>query len=58
MSDAGDEESKYRIRKDTTGQVTNSSRDYNGTASAEYVNGDTYTGEYKEGVQFIYHYNY
>ena len=50
MSEAGDDEAKYRIRFDLTGEVTNNSRDYTGKASATYNNGDSYTGEYKEGV--------
>jgi len=50
MSEAGDDEAKYRIRFDLTGEVTNNSRDFTGKASASYNNGDSYTGEYKDGV--------
>ena len=50
MSEAGDDESKYKIRKERTGEVSNNSRDYTGLASAEYSNGDSYTGGYKDGV--------
>ena len=44
MSEAGEDEAKYRIRKEATGQVTNNSRDYSGKGTASYFNGDTYTG--------------
>ena len=53
MSEAGDDELKYKIRWDVDGKVTNSSRDRSGKASAEYFNGDKYEGEYKDGVLFL-----
>jgi len=53
MSEAGDDELKYKIRWDVDGKVTNSSRDRSGKASAEYFNGDKYEGEYKDGVSFL-----
>ncbi len=53
MSEAGDDELKYKIRWDVDGKVTNSSRDRSGKASAEYFNGDKYEGEYKDGVSFF-----
>ena len=54
MSEAGDDELKYKIRWDVDGKVTNSSRDRSGKASAEYFNGDKYEGEYKDGVSFFH----
>ena len=53
MSEAGDDEAKYRIRWEADGKVTNSSRDRTGKASAEYFNGDKYEGEYVNGVSFL-----
>jgi len=53
MSEAGDDEAKYRIRWEVDGKVTNSSRDRSGKAAAEYFNGDKYEGEYVIGVSFF-----
>jgi len=50
MSETGENEAKYKIRKDTTGEVSKNSRDYSGKGTATYFNGDTYTGAYKDGV--------
>ena len=46
----GDEEAVYQITKED-GSVGKSSRDYTGKASSVYVNKDTYTGDFVEGVK-------
>ena len=53
MSEAGDDEAKYKIRWEADGKWTNSSRDRSGKASAEYFNGDKYEGEYVNGVRTL-----
>ena len=45
----GDGEPKYQFIL-PTGEVLKMSRDYVGRAKAIYVNGETYDGDYMEGI--------